>query len=437
MSSKAVSTGTLLTQTSARTVSATTWMDYAGWISLCLMALVPLVDFEASEEIRVSKQLLVKLAILGCSGVYCLWVLMHSSRVRSMAIVFPPVALLGLIGLLVLAAFQSPIPREALVSAGSALVVCGLTLGVATRLGAWSALYAIFAGQGLFVLGSWIAYLFVPSIGVFLEPIPDGEFFERMGGLAHPNTLGQLSAFCILFTLILAAEGKWSRKTWRYLAVPLLIIAAGALVYSASRSSLAACGLAALIGLRSWWFSGMRQVLIVGGFFLGVLTLFALLATTSGEDFLQRKIFTKLSKSGTADELATGTGRDVIWSTTIKYIQERPILGYGCGISKILLRDTSGYAHNMVLHVALSGGVFAAGFLVILLLNGVMRFLTQPNWAADTMLWFLIINGLTENVIFENIASGATAILMLTLAWRTLMRVESEDVRRQAPLENV
>lgn len=419
----------------ARRTNATTWIDYSGWLALCLMAFAPLIDIETSEEIRLSRQLIVKLLILLGSGIYCWWAFLESPTIRRVLSLFPPVAILALCGLLILASTQSPIPKESFVSAVSALVVIVLTLSVAVRMGPWRALYAIMVGQMLFVVGSWLAYWFVPEIGVFLEPIAGGEFYERMGGLAHPNTLGQFSTMAILITLLIVAAQKLPpAQLWRF-AIPVLIVAGGALLMSASRSSMAACALAAVLGLRGWWLTGSRLGFILSGAFGTVLILFSLLATTAGEDFLQRQIFTKITKSGSTEELTTGTGRDEIWSATLRRIQDRPLLGYGCGVSKVLLRDSLGYAHNMFLHVALSGGLLAVLLLSSLLVVGLFNWVFRPDAVPDTLLWFLILNGLTENVIFENIASGATAILALSLSWRTLVqlqdRVEARLARRR------
>jgi O-antigen ligase len=150
------------------------------------------------------------------------------------------------------------------------------------------------------------------------------------------------------------------------------------------------------------------------------MLIFSMLATTSGEDFLQQKIFSKITKSGSVEELSSGTGRNVIWSYTWSLIQQRPILGYGAGTSKDLLAEYSLYTHNMFLNVALSAGLIAGFGLMMLVLYGLLRTLYNAAPVPDCILVFLAINGLTENVVFENIASGSTALLMLTLAWHLL-----------------
>jgi O-antigen ligase len=133
-----------------------------------------------------------------------------------------------------------------------------------------------------------------------------------------------------------------------------------------------------------------------------------------------------LTKSGSVDELTSATGRDAIWAETASLIQQRPVLGYGAATSKTLLAEYSHYTHNMFLNVALSAGVFAGGLLVLQVLYGLWRAIVRPAIVADSLLVCLFLSGMAENVAFEFIASGATALLTLTIAWHLLPDVMSK-----------
>ena len=158
---------------------------------------------------------------------------------------------------------------------------------------------------------------------------------------------------------------------------------------------------------------------------LGVGALFLFFASVSNPDTWAEKLLSKVTKSGSVNELTSATGRDAIWAETVSLIQQRPVLGYGAATSKSLLAEYSHYTHNMFLNVSLSAGVFAGALLVLQVFYGLWRAIVRPAIVADSLLVCLFLSGLAENVAFEFIASGATALLTLTIAWHLLPEVMS------------
>jgi exopolysaccharide production protein ExoQ len=398
-----------------------------GWLLLFLTSFLYLVNLDPVDaDIQLDGQVLVKLVVLFFSGLFCVYTVLNNPEIRRVLLTFPCVATIGVGTLMLLASAFSILPKESAVSSGSALVCMVLTISVAVYASRWIALSAIIGGQFVFVLGSWFVYLAVPNIGVFLEPIENGEFFPRMGGLAHPNTLGQLSGFVLVAVLNLFVSGRWSRQKFIWWGLPIVLITVSALYFSLCRSAMLATAVALMWGFRS---SIMNERRIAYFFLTGCLgfgLLFLFFASVSSPDSWAEKILSKLTKSGSVDELTSATGRDAIWAETASLIQQRPVLGYGAATSKTLLAEYSHYTHNMFLNVALSAGVFAGGLLVLQVLYGLWRAIFRPAIVADSLLVCLFLSGMAENVAFEFIASGATALLTLTIAWHLLPDVMSK-----------
>ena len=358
-----------------------------GWLLLFSTAFLYLVNLDPVDaDIQLDGQVLVKLVVLFFSGLFCVYSVLNNSEVRRVLFTFPCVMTVGVGALMVLASIFSISPRESVVSSGSALVCIVLTISVAVYSSRWIALSAIIGGQFVFVLGSWIAFLAVPSIGVFLEPIENGEFFPRMGGLAHPNTLGQLSGFVLVAFVSFFISAKGPRRTWLWWGLPVVVISVAAMYFSLCRSAM----LATLIALM-WCFRGsiMNERRIVYFLFagcLGVGELFLFFASVSNPDTWAEKLLSKVTKSGSVNELTSATGRDAIWAETVSLIQQRPVLGYGAATSKSLLAEYSHYTHNMFLNVSLSAGVFAGALLVLQVFYGLLREIVRPVLVADSLL---------------------------------------------------
>ncbi len=392
-----------------------------GWLLLFATSFLHLVNLDPVDaDIQLDSQVLVKLAILFLSGLFCVHSLLSSSEVRRILISFPCVAMIGVGCLMLAASVFSISPKESAVSSGSALVCMVLTISVAVFASRWIALSAIISGQFVFVLGSWIVYFLVPSIGVFLEPIANGEFFPRMGGLAHPNTLGQLSGFVLVTVLGVFISGRWTRHTFIWWGLPIVLISLAALYFSLCRSAMLATMVAVVWGLRSLLMTERRVAYLAFAGCLGLGMLFLFFATVTSPGSWAETLLSKVTKSGSVDELTSATGRDAIWAQTASLIQQRPILGYGAATSKTLLAEYSHYTHNMFLNVALSAGVFAGGLLLLQVIYGLGRAIARPTPVADSLLICLFLSGIAENVAFEFIASGATALLILTIAWHLL-----------------
>jgi O-antigen ligase len=281
------------------------------------------------------------------------------------------------------------------------------------QLGRYVVLRVMVAAMAIFLIGGWIAYLWFPALGHFQEPLSQGRLIDRFAGLSHPNTVGQFGGLVIVIMAALWI-GRQARSWW---SVLLVALAAGALVLSISRASMAACAIALVVANRDV----LRRRL--GGEFwltMGIaVAAAALLFSLSGlADDLVGKAIAKLTKSGSTEELTTMTGRWSIWGETLRLSAERPLLGWGPATSKILLEEFAGYTHNLWLNGLLSGGVVCALVLVGLTAGRIRATFRQPQRIADGIAIFIICNGLFENMIFESIPAAPTMLLIVSMMWR-------------------
>ncbi len=393
-------------------------LPMVGVMGLFLAAFGNLVNIALDKNVvAIDKQVIVKLAVLAMCGIYGAIGFTLEPRVRRLLLSFPVMWMVIIFGFYLLAVPGSVTQTESLASAISIICVLLMTVTCLVQLGIKTVLNTIFFATSLFIILSWLAYLWVPSIGVFYEPTADGQFTKRMSGLAHSNTLGQFSGILIVLGVIMYRNYKlmsWFRAS-------VMLLAAVALVLSLSRTSLLATVLALVVGfrqnfLRREYFNWMIWLGLIGGIVLVIFSLnYDVVAV------LESKL-TFLSKSGETEELTSATGRAEIWAYTIQMIGERPLTGYGAATSKYYLEDYSLYTHNMLLNVAFSTGVIGGLAALLMILGRVRALFTRPHAIADGLLAFLLLNGIFENVMFSILAG------MPTILWIVAISIPSLDV---------
>jgi len=403
--------------------------DLLGWLFVCGCAFLNLANLLVDKnDVGLDFQVLAKLGLIGLSGLYGLHGAITRPKVRRLLTSFPVAWIPIIMVFYFLAVPFSPSPKISLVSTCSIIAVTLMMVTALDHLGVLKTVNAIFVGMSGFILISWFLYLFVPAIGLFAEPITEGQFVYRMSGLAHPNTLGQYAGMTFILSIIL----YYSYRQKSLFILLIAILALGALVNSYSRTSLMASVLALVTGyrhiyLRKKYFG--RYLLVASIFLLGVL-----MAGTQMD--LGEKLGSKLallSKSDDADELTTATGRSEIWAHAIFLLQDRPVTGYGAATQKYYFEDHSLYTHNMMLNIAFSAGVFA-GIAALLMVLGRLRALYgNGHPLADSLVVFIIVNGLFENVMFSILAGLPTMLWIMALAWPLLGDDEAVKLLSRSP----
>lgn len=116
-------------------------------------------------------------------------------------------------------------------------------------------------------------------------------------------------------------------------------------------------------------------------------------------------IMTGLSRSGSADEITSGTGRTRIWAVVIDLWLERPFFGYGPGSAKFILPvhpmlfKAAAHPHNLYLSVLFAGGLVGIVLFLTSLTMTIRRAWSQQAHAAIALIIFYLIYGITEPVL--------------------------------------
>jgi O-antigen ligase len=122
-----------------------------------------------------------------------------------------------------------------------------------------------------------------------------------------------------------------------------------------------------------------------------------------------------VSRSGSADELTSLTGRTEIWYTVLKLVEQRPWTGYGYASSVFVLPEyansigfATSHAHNLALQLLLTTGW--TGFVLFMLtIAGVSaRAILHGDRVMFAMLAFVLLNGVTESSGFTTLANICT-----------------------------
>ncbi len=366
------------------------------------------------DSVGLDKFVLIKLCLTTVCGLVGFGGLLTIPRVQSLVLSLPGAWLFGVAALFAISAIQSPTPVISMASAAALWCILLFVVTAICLIGPERVLVATVLGITMFLLASFAAYFAMPSLGVFAEPLSDGEFSLRMSGISHPNTVGQFSAFAIGLAITMSHLG-YVRSKLIYFLVPLGL---AGLVFSISRSSTIAVIAALTFVYRDqFWKQVTIARLLLAGMLLSAVLLVATMQSGSDSTFFD-SVVSKLTKSGDAEELTSMTGRTEIWAYSVQAIAERPLLGFGPATSKEILRDYAGYTHNLWLDVAFCSGLAGLFCFLGLTMGRVRDAFVKPHRVADFIIIMIFVNGLTENVIFSFIPGVPTILFTTAVFWR-------------------
>ncbi len=388
-------------------------MNIFGVAVLFLTAFFNLTSLDPEKTtVSLDINVVVKLLILALAGLYGVLGFLGDYQVRKLVLSLPGAWILVIFGWYCVSIPGAIDAETAITSSCSILCVFLMTMTALVRLGKQQVVHTIFFAAAAFVAGSWLAYFFVPELGVYFEAITDGRLFKRMAGLSHPNTLGQFSAITIVLGTILFIDYR-QRGYFRML---IIAMALGALAMSLSRASMVACTVSLAYVYRHVFFRPQNRIRLL---WLAAAAIVMLMVASTQVDVGReiRSGLASLSKSGDTEELVTATGRFEIWNKSIELIGARPLTGYGAASSKDLLDEYSHYTHNMLLNVALSTGVFGGLAMLLMMLSRIKLLLIRANPIADGLAVLILVNGLVENVIFSTLCGLPTIAWLVGLVW--------------------
>ena len=161
-----------------------------------------------NDEVGLDVQVLLKLLALAVGGLFGFIGFVLDPRVRKVTLSGPMLWVVGVVMLFFASVSVSVMQTESLASSISIACVSLLTITALVRIGVRPVLVALFWAMALFVACSFLVYFAVPEIGILMEPLPGGEFQERMSGLSHANTLGQFSGLTIILGFLLIHHFK-------------------------------------------------------------------------------------------------------------------------------------------------------------------------------------------------------------------------------------
>lgn len=288
---------------------------------------------------------------------------------------------------------------------------------------------------GRFVLLASSAYLSI-ALGVELWR---GEFHPfapgyRFAGVYHPNALG---TYCAL--LALAAATSVGRAGRRWPAVVLAATALVFLVFTRSRTSLAAAivslAIVAVVRARA---SRVAFGLVVAGWVLCGALLFA------GEDLLP-KLTSAFLMDRPDSNVDTLSGRTDLWSALVRHAAERPVLGYGLGAfwtvgrANEIYRDegwAAAHAHSTYLSQLLSIGYPGLAVylgIVVVVLRRAFRIARGmgPAFPLALVVYCVLVGFL------ETVDLGPTYLAFVFLWVAASFAVRDESVPTVAPADSV
>ncbi|KQT50092.1 hypothetical protein ASG52_08485 [Methylobacterium sp. Leaf456] len=236
------------------------------------------------------------------------------------------------------------------------------------------------------------AYFLNPLLGRMSDWV-NGAFIptSRLTGVfGTANAAGAAAAIGIMLTVLFS--GLSLRRPLFYVLIAPM---AFCLLVSNNRMSVAAmmAGLLYVYAMRGRFGIKFALGLLVAA--LGVLVM-----ASFGDS-----IMSGLSRSGSADEITSGTGRTRIWAVVIELWMEQPLFGYGAGSAKFILPfhpmlfKAAAHAHNMYLNILFSGGLIGLSIFLTSLVLTLRRAWSARAHNVIGIVIFYLLYGITEPTI--------------------------------------
>ncbi len=246
-----------------------------------------------------------------------------------------------------------------------------------------------------------------------------GGFLRLEGIMNHPNALGGGAGIAMVLFLHRFLRGQ----NW---ALGLFLLS-GVLVYlTDSRTALAGAFLGLMILMGDLWPRWVIPAVFA--------VLFAIVTVVTQTDLLTENA-ESLSRSGSAEELSSLTGRTDIWSIAVAGIEDSVVHGYGPGSTTDLFAEIKpdnvlgtfeiNHAHNMWLQLALIGGLPSALLVTIGFFDYLRATRGRRIRDRDAIVLSLLIFGVSEPVFS---AEPNVFLIMLASAFASVGAGDSEPV---------
>ena len=267
----------------------------------------------------------------------------------------------------------------------------------------------------LMAIASLVVYVAVPGLG--RTKVWQGGvqvISGRLAGLAgNANAIGRI---CCLGILICVLIWPHLRRMARFLPHACLGLLVLTLLLSNSRTSMFVTGLVIAIHL----FARGRN------FHLMIMGLCGLLLLLMAAIPFSEAIMIAMSRSGRAEEIATGTNRTLIWHVVGLLGWQKPLTGWGYGstifvmpLYERFMGHAAPHAHNIILQLWVSTGMIGVALFVTAFMSRLVAALAQNDRVVVSLLLFVAFNGLTESSAFAGMANIASVALVLAAVTQT------------------
>ncbi|MGB7345830.1 MAG: O-antigen ligase family protein [Pirellulaceae bacterium] len=352
-------------------------------------------------EVGLDWQVMLKLGVSAACGLVALWGVLTTEAVRRILLSIPA----SLLTLMLLLAIPSALSGYSDSALPATLINFSYVVFVATSLiylQEKAFFYAIVLGSMAACGLAWMLYFFAPEYGVFQEFL-GSVTVERLGGHAHPNSVGRTAAIGLLASVALWRDRRISSPITFWLIAGFALTIVFTLSRTVMIGTVIALGMMFLDRLKTR--AGLQWILLAC--FGGLLVIFLLVASGNEGDTIAR-MAGSVSKTGDTTELTTGTGRVDIWAEAIRLISEKPVTGYGFGAAQSLMIEYSQSTHNMFLHAAMVAGVFAGGIMICLALWLINVMINGQFRPVSALAVFILISGIFEDTVLETFPGPAT-----------------------------
>ena len=249
---------------------------------------------------------------------------------------------------------------------------------------------------------SIVFYVLNPQVGRMSDWV-NGAFVptSRLQGVfGTANAAGAAGAVGVMLTALMSGIA-WRRPLFLVLVAPMLVC----LVASNNRMSIAAMGAGFFYVYLRRGSIGLKAAAAI---LIGALAAIALASFGDA-------ILAGVSRSGSVDEITSGTGRTRVWAVVIDLWTQRPLFGYGAGSAKYilpvhpLLFEAAAHAHDLYLNVLFAGGLIGLSLFLAAIANA-----ARTAWRLDlhpviALIIFLLVYGITEPTI-----GGIASFLSMT-----------------------
>ncbi len=380
-------------------------------LQFCYIGMVFGNNIDVAKEIQTGAQstltfqILLKLVFVAIGLVIGGWGWWYRQRVRALLTSLPGTMILALLAWHFVTSPMAMSAFKSFIAAVSFLSIVLVTTSMLACFGVRRLVMTTLFGIILYVLGSIVLYAVSPEMATFKEVMNRFVTIERFGGLAHPNMLGKYAVMMVLLTMIAIGDGyldwKWS--------VPSILLAAGVLVACLSRTpviaGVAACGIVMAPILRK-----RETYLAIAGCMIAGLIGFVIVESTIGFDFVAEKLIAKVTKTGSAEEVTTVTGRTDIWKYSLARSAERPIFGWGSASTAVVMEDMSGHSHNLILHPILAMGFPGGALVIVILLMNLVNAIRMDSLLLRGVLVFTLVLGMVESPLLGSFPDGLTIL---------------------------